>query len=538
MIQLLIATLYLLSNNIISSADQTLKEWEENVSREVFQIIKTNNTILRERRDRINRLQNAVILNEFEKAEKLIADGVEIDEKIDGLTALHRVACAGNREALLFLIEKGARVKEVTNDGMTVLHLTARAGFEDLVKFFLKEKFIDVNEKSFEKETALHLATVSKDRNMMDLLIENGADINAQNSRGFSPLHLTAKEGLFELTDFLIQKGAFIDKQNKNDATPLHSAIFRRHIDIVKLLMQRCVEGKAVGMGGKMSNLSPYLEMITKKSEIVPAVKALHLAVMVHSLEIANILLENGANINAVIDSDITPLHIAVLNENKEMIQFLLDHKANVCAVSKGGTVLHMLLSLKEVDDKMLHSFIQYGADVHAVDKNGWTVLHKAADRGLLKIVDLLIKKGVNINAQNSHGLSALHLALLHNNTFLVKLLMENKADIHLKTKNGTTALHYAVAHGILNIVQDLVNKDADVNAKNSSDIAPLDLAEASLNKSIAELLINRGALCPIDQQLRTFRCRKGLTITVSHDTLKARREEGYRCAFSDEFGI
>ena len=71
---------------------------------------------------------------------------------------------------------------------------------------------------------------------------------------------------------------------------------------------------------------------------------ALHYAVSERHLEVAQVLVTGGANVNAVSTALRTPLHIACYRGNKEMIMYLLSHEANINLQEKeGNTPAHIL---------------------------------------------------------------------------------------------------------------------------------------------------------------------------------------------------
>jgi ankyrin repeat protein len=65
----------------------------------------------------------------------------------------------------------------------------------------------------------------------------------------------------------------------------------------------------------------------------------LHVTVGQNHKDVAEFLLNEGADVNALTADKLTPLHMAAQNGNLDIVKLLLDHKANINAVdSKGWT--------------------------------------------------------------------------------------------------------------------------------------------------------------------------------------------------------
>lgn len=73
----------------------------------------------------------------------------------------------------------------------------------------------------------------------------------------------------------------------------------------------------------------------------------------------------------------------------------------------------------------------------------GNTALHYAAEKGHIKIVELLLNKkkdiAIDVNNQNDDGNTALHLALMHGHQAAADLLIERGANTGIKNKKDTT---------------------------------------------------------------------------------------------------
>jgi len=102
------------------------------------------------------------------------------------------------------------------------------------------------------------------------------------------------------------------------------------------------------------------------------ATTPLHLAAIMDNKEIVDLLLANGADVNAKAEGDVTPLLIAISKKDKRMVELLLANGANVNTIIDGGaTPLHFayLGGNKEIIDLLIAN----GADVTAKDDNGLT---------------------------------------------------------------------------------------------------------------------------------------------------------------------
>jgi hypothetical protein len=119
-------------------------------------------------------------------------------------------------------------------------------------------------------------------------------------------------------------------------------------------------------------------------------------------------------NVNVKDDeSESTPLHWAAMDGNVEIARLLLQNGAEVNAKSnRGYTPLHYAA---EQDDNVdvLHLLVENGVDLEAQANNGWRALHSAARNGNLPFIQELISRyHVDINARENNGDTALTLAI------------------------------------------------------------------------------------------------------------------------------
>lgn len=138
----------------------------------------------------------------------------------------------------------------------------------------------------------------------------------------------------------------------------------------------------------------------------------LHLA---QNAEIAQLLLEHGADVKAKNKDGNTPLHLA---QNPEIARLLLKNGANPNEKNRfGGTPLHCVKN-QETAAVLLAA----GGKVNQIDDKGNTPLHCVRTK---KIAKLLVKYGADIEAFNKNNLTVDAVAF-HNST-IIDLAIEDE---------------------------------------------------------------------------------------------------------------
>ena len=161
-----------------------------------------------------------------------------------------------------------------------VVH-NAFSGNIKVIEPLISEGFIEVKNNC--GNTLLHYFTSLGDIQMMKLLICNGADIEATNMDGNTPLHLAASEGFIKGVDLLLSS---FSAELQCDGTFLYNDVLDAYIKPMK----------------RFANSKDNCENTP-----------LHLAALNGNTGVIDLLMCNGADINAVNINKNTPLDIAVL---------------------------------------------------------------------------------------------------------------------------------------------------------------------------------------------------------------------------------
>lgn len=232
---------------------------------------------------------------------------------------------------------------------------------------------------------------------------------------------------------------------------------------------------------------------------------ALHWAAYRNDPEIAILLIEAGANLNAKTRlGNLNPLSLAAKNGNATLTKILLEAGTDANNTDINGTT-PLMYSAASGKAKAVKLLLDHDADVHAKDlTNRQTALMFAAAQGRTEIVRMLADVGANPDAQTklsevikwrdryrdedgkavvkkdreeafSGGLTALHFAAREGHLETVKVLVAVGADVNLvAVSDGASPLTMAIINGRLDIASFLVDQGADPNLSNKDGVAPL----------------------------------------------------------------
>jgi ankyrin repeat protein len=257
--------------------------------------------------------------------------------------------------------------------------------------------------------------------------------------------------------------------------------------------------------------------------------KSIHDAVEYNDLETVKRLIGKGADVNAPDEDGMTPLHIAAVVGRKDVAELLIENGADIHArrAMSGWTPLHTAGSSR-TGAPVAELLVLRGADIGALAHSGATPLHSAAIGGNVPVVRLLAAKGADLNARDQRGNTPLYWAVEYQgyrykeivDTFLglgAKVLgntgssplevavrrndmrtahvLAGAVDKGWRSDHGDAPLHWAVRSRHLKLVRVLVEHGAELNARDGQGYTPLDVAvKYAKEKDIIEFLKSKGA--------------------------------------------
>lgn len=352
-----------------------------------------------------------------------------------GVTPLHEAVYCQQLEAMNVLVkELGVDIHICTpNFGNTSVHVASY--FERLHALqALIQLGADVNYPASFEHGDTPLFNI-KSLPVFNILHQAGADVNYQNKIGRRPLFVYCEEERVDLVDRALQVGADVNAKDDQGFTPLFLAV--KHPQIFKKLLDAGADTSTVAEATKTSILHMAAEfghpqvleelLARKKWDIhvreQQGLTPLHVAAFAGNVDCFKILVEKGANIKAVGDLGESVLHLAVqyvfygeasgkqssecVETTKKIVQILIDNGADLEAVANDG--MTPLLYSHFLNIPFL---LEMGANVNnGVPSDGKHLIHLLVESRSVDLLKMTIEKGVNVNVKDGKGRMPLELA-------------------------------------------------------------------------------------------------------------------------------
>ena len=257
------------------------------------------------------------------------------------------------------LNEKGIQVNATQPDGATALAFAVYHDNVETVKRLL-DAGADPNIANDYGVTPLILASENRSATMVETLLIGGADPNAAMWSGETLLMTAARTGFSEAMQMLLDHGADINAQDpRRGQSALMWAISFGYPDMARLLIERGADINARTI--RLNDDFQPLELegyMGAPVQTIPMGGYTPLLFAAHAGDVATarLLVEKGADVNVVSETDGSPLIMAASQGNEDFALYLLEAGADPNAVDGNGmTALHYAL---RDGIKVLHGLI------------------------------------------------------------------------------------------------------------------------------------------------------------------------------------
>lgn len=165
---------------------------------------------------------------------------------------------------------------------------------------------------------------------------------------------------------------------------------------------------------------------------------------------------------------------------------------------SFGASLLHIAAKNGEVG--LAKKLIDAGADVNAETTMGHTPLHRAAAKGHIDVVNILLDSDViNVNADSGDGTTPFHMAVIHGYFDIAKALLGKGANIDATLIDGMNAFHLAAYYGFPDIIKFLLKKGVDATKQTMQGLTPLHIAIIKNDINCVTALLEGGVDANVD---------------------------------------
>ena len=296
-------------------------------------------------------------------------DPLSIADK-DGILPVHLAACLEEARSLDALINEGVNFLVRDSLGRLPLHFAVQKQSLNCVKY-LGERMDNIDETDISGETSLMLAAKVNGQNSARFLLDHNADKNKRDMNGDYAIHHAARAGHLAVLEMLFLSLDDLEVKNNRGERPLHLACENNHLRVVRAIL---------GVPGCQVN--PYTDpphtKINKRSKADIAEISrnlastpLHYACRCGFYDIVDLLIRNGAMVNANQEDGMSPLMLACNADSAGIAELLLKSGANPNSATSKESLTALHISVRRNDIDTTKRLIAYGADSRARLNNG-----------------------------------------------------------------------------------------------------------------------------------------------------------------------
>ncbi|AAR83580.1 CNPV234 ankyrin repeat protein [Canarypox virus] len=322
---------------------------------------------------------------------------------------------------------------------------------------------IDVHEKNItNKIPILYSGILTRRSNIVEHLMKKGYDPNIPCKHGIYPLHM-AVSSRYSLCGRRFHMENLTNKQYNN--------------------YLRCM--KKLNLSNSVY-MTMFGELLCGKNISECDLSLLDKKLTEEQLRIIKLLLDYGANINAITIIGTSALLDAVYEENIEVVKLLLSYGINTHIRSNNGVTAFILAARAKNIDIMKCIIEHYdGYKNYLYDS---TAINEAININNIDMVSFLLSIGLNTKVKDIFGNTPLHTAAICNNYDIAKLLLDHGVDPNIRNSVNRTPIYVACRYK--KMITLLLDYGAYIVTIDKNNITPIDTLSYLLDNN-SYLLVN-----------------------------------------------
>lgn len=337
----------------------------------------------------------------------------------------------------------------------------------------LCDKGADVHAKNASGQDALSIATAKNRNDIMNTLNEYRKDVPFLNQQLNEAVRLKQRDKVQKW----LSKGSNINNLDLNEQTNLYRIYMQGDTDFAQFLVDQGasiaqsklpalaeVIEKQIFQGNALLNVADFClrNGAVKPNDLDQFGRPLiSIAVMVGNLDLVQLMIKHKANVEpAQKINGMSPLLLALKFNNEPIAERLIENGANVNAVHEAKSV--MIHVMEKNMNSLIPRLLDRGVQLNV--GNNWTnnPLAYAVHSGNFNLMKQLIEKGADVKYQLQKGTTVLFVAVDMHKTDCVEYLLQNGARHDLKDHERHSPMWFAIHYGFQDIVALLLKYGAN----------------------------------------------------------------------------
>ncbi len=316
---------------------------------------------------------------------------------------------------------------------------------QEAAQSILDSRKININNKTNDGQTLLHLCLKNNKSKAAIWLIKQGIDVTQFDSKGNSALRIAVEKGDMGVIDAITTyTNVHINEKDLNGRSLLQDAVIHGHDKVAKHLIGKEIDVNSVDN----RNRNVAFDAISYGNNEM----------------IETIITHDGIDLNIVDSDGKTIMHNHKVLTNDDLAAILLENGADPTICDKEGHSFLSHTALRgEAAEAILEVALRCGCDINKKVANENSILmevmfafakipdsEKQRRSGLKSIAQKLIRSGLDVDAINKNGENALFDLIKLNDIEGCAFLLEQGVNVNQRNNNFETPLSIAIIGGVL----------------------------------------------------------------------------------------